>query len=89
MSSSNLQFIFMSSYCCVLYFAGSGVKNVQVGLSVFRMRLFVFGFAMFLSVCVDVMVMSSAYVASFTGKQTHNTMCFLKLFRYYFSHKDY
>ena len=49
-------------------------------LSGLRMRLFVcvhvciscrcdwmFAFAIFLSLCVDVMVMSSAYVVSFTG----------------------
>ena len=53
------------SSSCVLYSAGSGVKRVHVvGL---RMRLF--SFAMFMSLCVDVMVtvMASAYVVSFTG----------------------
>ena len=57
----------------VLYFAGSGVRRVHVVLSVLRMRLFVcvhvciscrydwiFAFSMFMSLCVDVMVMSSA-----------------------------
>ena len=55
----------------MLYAAGSGVKRVHVVLSVFRMRLFVhvciscrydwmFAFAMLMSLCVDVMVMSSA-----------------------------
>ena len=62
----------MLSICsssCVLYSAGSGVKRVHVVLSGLRMRLFVhvciscrydrmFAFAM--SLCVDVMVMSSA-----------------------------
>ena len=57
---------------CVLYSAGSGVKRVHVVLSGLRMRLFVcvhvciscrcdrrFEFAMFVWLCVDVMVMSS------------------------------
>ena len=61
------------SSSCVLYFAGSGVKRVHVVLSVLWMRLFVcvhvcisckydwmFALAMFMSLCVDVMVMSSA-----------------------------
>ena len=60
-----------SSY--VLYSAWSGVKRVHVVLSGLRMRLFVrvhvciscrydwmFALAMFMSLCVDVMVMSSA-----------------------------
>ena len=59
-----------SSY--VLYSAGSGVKRVHVVLSGLRMMLFVrghvwisyrydwmFALAMFMSVCVHVMVMSS------------------------------
>ena len=66
----------MLSICsssCVLYSAGSGVKRVHVVLSGLRMRLFVrvhvciscrfdwmFALAMFMSLCVDVMVMSSA-----------------------------
>ena len=73
----------MVSICsagCVLYSAGSGVKRVYVVLSGLRMRLFVRGhvciswdywmfyFAMLMSLCVDVMVMSSAYVVSFTGE---------------------
>ena len=73
----------MLSICsssCVLYSAGSSVKRVHVVLSGLRMRLFVrvhvciscrydwmFAFAMFMSLCVDVMVMSSTYVVSFTG----------------------
>ena len=61
------------SSSCVLYSAGSRVKRVHVVLSGLRMRLFVgvhvciscrynwmFAFAMFMSLCVDVMVMSSA-----------------------------
>ena len=57
----------------VLYSAGSGVNRVHVALYGLRMRLFVrvhvcilcrydwmFSFAMFMSLCVDVMVMSSA-----------------------------
>ena len=64
----------------MLYSAGSGVKRVHVVVSGLRMRLFVrihvciscrydwmFALAMFLSLCVDVMVMSSALVVSFTG----------------------
>ena len=47
-----------SSY--VLYSAVSGVKRVHVVLSGLRMRLF-------MSLCVDVVVMLSAYVVSFTG----------------------
>ena len=56
------------------------MKRVHVILSGLRMILFVyvyvciscrydgmFSFAMFMSSCVDVMVMSSAYVVSFTG----------------------
>ena len=66
----------MLSICsssCVLYSAGSGVKRVHVVLSGLRMRLFVcvhvciscrydwmFALAMFMTLCVDVMVMSSA-----------------------------
>ena len=66
----------MLSICwssCVLYSAGSGVKRVHVVLSGLRMRLFVrvhvciscrydwmFALAMFMSLCVDVMVISSA-----------------------------
>ena len=62
--------IFIAS--CVLYSDVSGVKKVHVVLSGLRMRWFVcvhvciscrydwmFGFAMFMSLCVDVMVMSS------------------------------
>ena len=58
------------SSSCVLYSAGSGVKIIHVVLSGLRMRLFVcvhvciscrynlmFAFAMFMSLCVDVMVM--------------------------------
>ena len=64
----------MLSICsssCLLYSAGSGVKRVHVVLSELNMRLFVcvhvciscrydwmFAFAMFMSLCVDVMVMS-------------------------------
>ena len=66
----------MLSICsssCVLYSAGSGVKRVHVVLSGLRMRLFVrvhvciscihdwkYAFAMLMSLCVDVMVISSA-----------------------------
>ena len=66
----------MLSICsssCVLYYAGSGVKRVHAVLSGLRMRLFVrvhvciscrydwmFAFDMFMSLCVDVMVMPSA-----------------------------
>ena len=66
----------MLSICsssCVLYFTGSGMKTVHVVLSVLRMRLFVrvhvciscrydwmFALTMFMSLCADVMVMSSA-----------------------------
>ena len=66
----------MFSICssrCVLHSAGSGVKRVHVVLSGLRMRWFVwvhvciscrydwmFAFAMFMSLCVDVMVMSYA-----------------------------
>ena len=73
----------MLSICsssCVLYSAGSGAKRVHVVLSGLRMRLFVrvhvcilrrydwmVAFAMFMSLCVNVMVMSSEYVVSFTG----------------------
>ena len=65
--------MFICSSSCVLYSAGSGVKRVHVVLSGLRMRLFVrvhvciscryewmFALAMFMSLCVDVMVMSSA-----------------------------
>ena len=68
------------SSSCLLYSAGSGVKRVHVVLYGLRMMLFVrvhvgiscrydwmFALAMFMSLCVDVMVMSSAYVVSFTG----------------------
>ena len=61
------------SASCVLYSAGSRVKRVHVFLSRLRMRLFVcvhvciscmydwmFDCAMFMSVCVNVMVTSSA-----------------------------
>ena len=65
----------MLSICsssCGLYSAGSGVKKVHFVLSGLRMRLFVhvciscsydwmFAFAMLMSLCVDVMVTSSAY----------------------------
>ena len=57
----------------MLYYAGSVMKRVHVVLSGLRMRLFVrvhvciscryewmFALAMFMSLCVDVMVMSSA-----------------------------
>ena len=66
----------MLSICssiCVLYSAGSGVKRVHVVLSGLMMRLLVrvhvciscrydwmFALAMFMSLCVDVMMMSSA-----------------------------
>ena len=66
----------MLSICsapCVLYSAGPGGKRVHIVLSGLRMRLFVcvhvcipcrynymFVIAMFMSLCVDVMVMSSA-----------------------------
>ena len=56
---------------CVLYSAGFAVKRVHVVMSGLRMRLFVcvhvciswrydwmFAFAMFMSLCVDIMVMS-------------------------------
>ena len=65
----------MLSICCsgcVLHSAGSGVKRVHVVLSGLRMRLFVrvhvciscrydwmFALSMFMSLCVDVMVMSA------------------------------
>ena len=68
------------SESCVLYSAVSGVKRVHVVLSGLRMWLFVcvhvciscrydwmFAFAIFMSLCVYIMVMSSAYVVSFTG----------------------
>ena len=60
---------------CVLYSGGSGVKRVHVVLYGLRMRLFVcvhaciccryawmfaFAFARFMTLCVDVMAMSSA-----------------------------
>ena len=57
----------------MLYSAGSGVQRVHVVISGLRMRLFVrvhicisfrydwmFAFAMFMPLCVDAMVMSSA-----------------------------
>ena len=72
--------LFIRSACCVLYSAVPDVKRVHVGMSGLRMRLIVcvhvciscryylmFEFAIFMSLCVDVMVMSSAYVVSFTG----------------------
>ena len=65
----------MLSICisgCVLYYARSGVKRVHVLLSGLKIRLFVrvhvciscrydwmFALAMFMSLCVDVMVMSA------------------------------
>ena len=60
----------MCSLSCALYSDGSGVKRVHDVLSGLRMRLFVhvciscrydwmFVFAMFISLCVDAMVMSS------------------------------
>ena len=62
----------MLSICsssCVLYSAGSSVKRVHVLLSGLRMRFvhlciscrydWMFAFAMFMLLCVDVMVMSS------------------------------
>ena len=65
--------LYICSSSCVLYSAGSGVKKVHVVMSELRMRLFVrvhvciscrydwmFALAMFMSLCVDVMVMSSA-----------------------------
>ena len=66
------------SASCVLYSAGSGVKRVHVALSGLRLfvRVYVcitcrydwmFVFAMFMSLCIDVMVMSSAYVVRYTG----------------------
>ena len=73
----------MLSICsssCMLYSDWSGVKRVHVVSSGLRMSLFVrvhvciscrydwmFALAMFMSVYVDVMGMSSAYVVSFTG----------------------
>ena len=63
--------VMLSNYSssCVLYSTGSDVKSVPVVLSGLRMRLFVsvhvciscrydlmFAFAMFMSLCVDVMV---------------------------------
>ena len=61
------------SSCCVLYSAGFGVKRVHVVFSGLRKRLLVrvhvciscrydwmFALAMFMSLCVDVMVISSA-----------------------------
>ena len=65
---------------CVLYSAGCSVKRVHVALSGLRMRLFVcvhvciscrcdgiYAFAMFMSLYVDVMVMSYTYALSCTG----------------------
>ena len=57
----------MLSICsssCVLYSTGSGVKRVHVVLSGLIMGIscgydWMFAFAMFMSLCVDVMVMSS------------------------------
>ena len=58
------------SLSCVLYSVGSGVKRVHAVLSGLRMRClyasmyvfhdWMFAFAMLMSLCVDVMVMSSA-----------------------------
>ena len=61
------------SSSCVLYSAESGVKRVHIVFSGLRIRLFVcvhvciccryngmLAFAMLMSLCVDVMVMSSA-----------------------------
>ena len=48
----------------MLYSAGSGVSSVHVILSVLRSRSL--SFAMFMSVCGAVIVMSSAYVVSCT-----------------------
>ena len=66
----------MNVVCCILYSAIPGVKIVQVVLSGLRL-LFVsmyvcmtecLFFTMFMSfICVDVMVMSSAYVVRFIG----------------------
>ena len=63
----------MCSSSYVLYSSGSGVKSLLVVLSGLSMRLlsvsivciscrydWMFAFAMFMSLCVDVMVMSSA-----------------------------
>ena len=56
----------LCSSSCVLYSARSGVKRVHVVLSGLKMRLFVlspcgydwmFAFAMYMSLCVDVVVM--------------------------------
>ena len=53
-----------------LYSAGSGVNRVQVVLSGFSVRLFLYKYgcmyflAALVLVCVDVMVMSSAYAMS-------------------------
>ena len=65
--------LFVLRHRLLLYSAGSGVNRVQVGLSVFTVKLFCFvqaktlcryGCIYFLAalviVCVDVMVMSSA-----------------------------
>ena len=70
-------YICSSSY--VLYSAGSGVKRVHVVLSGFRMRSIVCvhvcissrydwisAFAIFMSLCVNVMVVSTALVVPFT-----------------------
>ena len=66
--------LFIVRYRLLVYSAGSGVNRVQVILSVFSMRLFCFvqtktvcryGCMFFLAalilLCVDVIVMSSAY----------------------------
>ena len=63
----------------MLYSAGYVMKRVHIVLSGLRMRLFIcvhvciscrydwlFVFAMIMSMCVDVMVMLSAYIVSFT-----------------------
>ena len=64
----------------MLYSTGSGVRRVHVVLSWLRMKLFVcvhvcilyrhdclLAFAMFMSMSVDLRVMSYAYVVSFTA----------------------
>lgn len=72
--------LFICSARLVLYSAGSGVKRVHVVLSGLSLRLFacvhlytscrygcMYALAACLLECVDVMVMSSAYVMSCTG----------------------
>ena len=54
-------------HSCVLYSAWSGVSSVHVVLSVLRSREgCMLAFAMFMSMCSAVIVMSSAYVVSCT-----------------------